>query len=417
MSKNHIHIIGGGIIGLCSAYFLQKEGVSVTVLDKGDFSDGASHGNAGMIVPSHFIPLASPGVISKGIKWMFNSKSPFYIKPRLNVELAQWLWRFYKSCNPQNVERSVPVLFDFNEQSKHLYKDFSAMNEFNFHFEEKGLLMLYKTKKQEVEEQSMADQANNLGIETELLTTTELAKLEPDMSFNVRGGLYFKGDAHLHPNAFIGQMIDYLKKKGVEFKPNSGVNGFNTKNGKIEGLKLENEERIKVENVLLCGGSWTGKLAKKLGIAISLQDGKGYSLTFKNIETKPRIPTILSEAKVAITPMGEDLRVGGTLEISNHSTKINKNRLQGILESVPKYYTDLSIHQQQYERVWYGYRPCSPDGMPYIDQSESISNCYVATGHGMMGMSLGPATGKMISEIFTGKKTSVSRTLMKINRF
>ena len=416
MAKKQIHIVGGGVIGLCSAYFLNKEGVDVTVIDKGDLSDGTSHGNAGMIVPSHFVPLASPGVIAQGIKWMFDSKSPFYIKPRLSVDLAQWMWQFYKSCNRKNVNRAIPVLFEFNEYSKTLYRAFSEMPELSFSYEEKGLLMLYKTAHQEKEEIEMAERAHAIGLEAEIMAPNELHKIEPDINLDVKGGLYFPGDAHLYPNEFIHQLIKYLKAEGVNFITGNAVKDFDVSNGEINKILLTNDEKISVENVLFCSGSWTGQLFQKLGMKLSLQDGKGYSITLNQPALKPKIPTVLSEAKVAITPMGNDLRIGGTLEISNFSKQINKNRLEGIIESVPKYYPDLNIKMPPNEDVWYGYRPCTPDGMPYIDQSKKYKNLYVATGHGMMGMSLGPATGKMVSEIFTGKKTSVARDLMRLDR-
>lgn len=417
MAKKQIHIIGGGVIGLCSAYFLNKEGVDVTIIDKGDLSDGASHGNAGMIVPSHFVPLASPGVIAQGIKWMFDSKSPFYIKPRLSVDLAQWMWKFYRSCNRKNVNQAIPVLFEFNAYSKSLYQTFSEMPDFSFSYEEKGLLMLYKTEHQEKEETEMAERAHTVGLEAELMSPSELSKVEPEINLDVKGGLYFPGDAHLYPNEFMDQLVKYLKTQGVKFLTGNGVKDFNVSNGEIDKIILTNDENISVKNVLFCSGSWTGKLFQKLGMKLSMQDGKGYSITLNNPKLKPNIPTILSEAKVAITPMGNDLRIGGTLEISNFSKQINKNRLQGIIESVPKYYPDMKVKTPKNEDVWYGYRPCTPDGMPYIDQSKKYTNLFVAAGHGMMGMSLGPATGKMVSEIFLDKKTTIPSELMKLCRF
>lgn len=417
MSKKQIHIIGGGVVGLCSAYYLLKEGVKVTIIDKSDMTDGTSHGNAGMIVPSHFIPLASPGVIAQGIKWMFDSKSPFYIKPRLSMELAQWMWQFYRSCTKTNVQRAIPVLFDFNNYSKLLYKEIAQISDFSFCFEEKGLLMLYKTAKQEEEEIEMAERATKIGVEAQILNPEALKTIEPDINIDVRGGLFFPGDAHLYPNLFIQQMTQYLQNKGVEFICGQKVEDFRSQNGKVERIQLENGNEISVENLLVSSGSWSAQLINKTGIKLLMQDGKGYSITLYNPTTKPRIPTILSEAKVAITPMGNDLRIGGTLEISNFSKKLHINRLKGIIESVPKYYPDLQLNMPASENVWHGYRPCTPDGMPYIDQSKTFSNLYIAAGHGMMGMSLGPATGKMVSEIFIEKETSTPRKLMKMDRF
>ncbi len=414
--KKHIHIIGAGIIGLTSAWYLMEEGHDVIIIDKGDLSDGTSHGNAGMIVPSHFVPMAAPGVISQGIKWMFDSSSPFYIKPRINIDLISWLWRFYRSCNASHVARCMPILYEFNEWSKQLYKSFSEDEKFSFCFEEKGLLMLYKTQHQEQEEREMAQKANELDIPAEVYTADALKSLEPDIDLEVLGGVYFKGDAHLYPNKFISQLQSQLLSRGAKFITNTEVIDMDCAGDKVKKLHLSNNTSISVDQIVLAGGSWTGLLLKKLGIKIHIQDGKGYSFTIKNANVKPNIPTILTESKVAVTPMGDDLRIGGTLELGGLSPTINKKRLSGIIKSLPKYYPQLNIKPSDVEIVWLGYRPCSADGMPYIGRSNSLTNMVVATGHGMMGMSMGPATGKLVSELIDHKETSIDVSLFNIER-
>lgn len=174
---------------------------------------------------------------------------------------------------------------------------------------------------------------------------------------------------------------------------------------------------MSIDRLLLSSGSWTARILKKLGIKMLLQDGRGYSFTLKNPPLRPVIPTILTEAKVAVTPMGQDLRVGGSLELSNLSKKINPKRLAGIYESMPSYYPDLRFENPRLDEIWQGYRPCTPDGMPYIGQSKEVENLTVATGHGMMGMSLGPASGKLVSELMMHEKPSIETRLFKLNRF
>ena len=412
-----VHIIGGGIIGLSSAWFLQKEGFEVTVIDRTDLSDGASHGNAGMIVPSHFVPLASPGVVSKGIKWMFNSKSPLFVKPRLNSELTQWLWKFYRSCTVNNVENSVALLKDFNEQSKALYKNFAEKEGFEFCFEENGLLMLFKDSHTGEEEIQIAEQAKELGLEVEILNKEEVQLKEKKLKTDVAGGVFYKGDTHLYPNKFIMEMVNHLKKADVRFITQKEVVDFNTSNGKVESLLLQNGDIEKIDQLVIAAGSWSAKLLKKIGIKILLQDGKGYSLTLVDPKMKPTYPTILSEGKVAMTPMGNDLRVGGTLEISNFDPRINQNRLQGIVESVPRYFPDFEIQKSELDKVWHGFRPCTPDGLPYLGKSHKFDNITIATGHAMMGMSLGPATGRIVSQIILNRKTDLDLRLMNPDRF
>ncbi|MFT5164996.1 MAG: D-amino-acid dehydrogenase [Saprospiraceae bacterium] len=412
-----IHIIGGGIIGLCSAYYLNEAGIDVEVIDQSDLSEGCSFGNAGMIVPSHFTPLATPGIITKGIRWMFNPKSPFYIKPRISLELGQWLWQFHKSCNRKKVAAAIPALKDLSLFSKKLYQDLAQNPDLNFNYEEEGLMMLFKNPKTQQAEIEIAEKANDMGIEARILTADQVKTYETGTKTNVIGGVFYPGDAHLHPNVLMSQMISYLKKRGVCFRGNTTVTGFDYDNEKIKNIKTETGEKIKVVHLIVAGGSWTAKILKFLGIKILLQDGKGYSVTLKDQPERPKIPSILTEAKVAITPMGTDLRIGGTLEISNFSSRINKKRVQGFLESVPKYYPDLQASMPDEKLIWHGFRPCSPDGLPYIGASQKFKNLTIASGHAMMGLSLGPATGKLIAEIIQNQSPSVEIHLFDPHRF
>ncbi|KAA3636103.1 MAG: FAD-dependent oxidoreductase [Bacteroidetes bacterium] len=412
-----IHIIGGGVIGLCSAWYLAQEGHEITVIDKTDLSDGTSHGNAGMVVPSHFVPLATPGVIAKGIRWMFDKRSPFFVKPRLNRELLQWIWQFYKACTPEMVDRAIPSLKHLNEWSRDLYREFATNPAFDFDLENKGLLMLYKDKKTAREEIEVAEKAHEMGLEAQLLSPTEVQQLETGVKVDVLGGVYYPEDDHLYPNTFMQQLVKELNGLGVKFKTGKSVVDINTSNGKVEKLLLSNGQTVPVEHLVLAGGSWSAQLLKKAGVKILLQDGKGYSMTYTSPTNRPSIPTILTEAKVAVTPMGSDLRIGGTLEISNFSEKIHKYRLEGILNSMPRYYPELTLPALDQKSVWQGYRPCTPDGLPYIGKSRKLKNLVVATGHAMMGMSMGPGTGKLVAQIMQDQPLGMEIDLFKVDRF
>ncbi|MEZ5044476.1 MAG: FAD-dependent oxidoreductase [Saprospiraceae bacterium] len=413
----NIHIIGGGVIGFCAAYYLRKQGYEVTLIDKGDFSEGCSFGNAGMVVPSHFIPMATPGVIAKGLKWMFNSSSPFYIRPRVNTALIQWLWEFYKACDPKKVEQAMPVLRDLNEGSKLLYRSLSEELELSFDFEQKGLIMLYRTAKGEKEEIATAEIAAQLGVSAQLLSASQVQELEQGTRLESRGGIYYPGDAHLSPHTFMKVMKNRLKEMGVDFLAHTPIIAWETTKDNITHLIKANNEKIPVDQVVLATGSWSEKLLKKLSINMLIQDGKGYSITLPEPAHRPNIPSILSEDKVAITPMGKDLRFGGTLELGGMRERVNNKRVQGILSALPQYYPELSLPNPKDLNVWLGFRPCSPDGLPYIGRTQKFPNLIVASGHAMMGMSLGPITGKMVAEIVQQKATSVDNTLLLPERY
>lgn len=393
-------IIGGGAVGLWCAWHLHLAGRHVTVVDKGDFTDGCSFGNAGMIVPSHFIPMASPGVISKGIQWMFKKDSPFYIRPRLNLELAHWLWSFYRSSTKKHVAESVALLRDLHTESRELYRQLHQAPGFSFGFEQKGILMLFKSAAAERDELEMADAAHQLGIDAVHLTPEKLKQVEPGIQMDVRGAVHYPGDAHFTPHVFMRQMVSHLKQAGVEFLSGKEVTGIHDHGYTGAEISTAEGDIIRAQHIVVAAGSWSGRLLKKTGYRLPVQDGKGYSMTLESPSLKPSIPSILHEARVAITPMGDDLRISGTLEISGMDEQVNPHKVNSILKAVPEYYPEIKIKDPG--PVWFGYRPCTPDGMPYIGPLKSGSAVIMATGHAMMGLSLAPVTGRIVKDMLTG---------------
>ncbi|WP_291287688.1 FAD-dependent oxidoreductase [Flavobacterium sp.] len=408
-----VSIIGGGIIGLCSAYYLAKEGYEVTIFDQSPMDDGCSYGNAGMIVPSHIIPLAQPGMIAQGMKWMFDSQSPFYVKPRLDANLIKWGLQFYKHANEKHVEKAMPALRDLSLLSKELYQDFARENN-SFFYEEKGLLMLYKTDKVAHEMFHEAREAEKLGLQVDYLSAAAIAKLENGTKTDVLGGIHYKGDAHLYPQKFMQFIKEELKRLKVEIHSGTTVQDFVFDHHKITKI-VTDKGTFATDEVVLAAGSWSPSLAKKLGVSVSILPGKGYSFTLKDKNHKPSIPSILCEGKVAVTPMNNDIRFGGTMEITHTGdTKINKNRLQGIINSINEFYPEMQVEMPENKDTWFGFRPCTPSGMPIITRAKKVVNLTFATGHAMMGLSLAPATGKIITEIISGKTPSVDTKMFQL---
>lgn len=411
-----IGIIGSGIIGLSAAYYLQKSGHHVTLIDQGDLKTGCSLGNAGMIVPSHLIPLAAPGMISKGIRWMFNSSSPFYVKPQWDTDLFKWGFHFYKSATKTHVEKSSVALKEISLLSRSMYQLLTKEVPFDFGFREQGLLMLFKTKAAEEEEIETAEMANHHGIEAKILSAEEVQQLEPDVKLKVRGGIYFPGDAHLTPQDLVTHLIHHLKTNGAVFQNNTEVTDFEIEKQKIRSV-VANKDFFSFDEVIIASGSWSGAVAKKLSLNLPMQAGKGYSFTLPNVEKNIRVPSIFLEARVAVTPMGNSLRFGGTMEITGIDHSINMKRVKGIVDSIPHYYPEMKVDIPQKETVWHGLRPCSPDGLPYIGRVKKYKNLILATGHAMLGISLGPGTGKLVSEIVDEEKTGIDLSLFDPERF
>ena len=404
-------IIGGGIVGLCSAYFLQKEGHKVTVLDKSDITSGASFVNAGYITPSHIIPLASPGMISKGIKWMFNSSSPFYMQPRWDTDFFKWSWYFHKSSTKEKVDLAIPLIKEINIISRELFTSIKNSGDLgDFQLERKGLLMLYKTDKEGEHEMQVAKKASYLGLEVSSLNKKELDTLQPNVTMNVKGAIHYECDGHTTPTEFMKKMLEYLKRSGVIIKTNEEVIDLSTENGRIIKVTT-NKNDYSPKEVVLAAGSWSDNLSKKLNIKLPIQAGKGYRINVPR-PTGITIPAILMEAKVAVTPMAEYTRFAGTMEFSGINDVIRKQRVEAIANATTEFYPEIKISEAEKLDAKSGLRPVSPDGLPYIGKSSSLKNLTVATGHAMMGWSLGPVTGKLVSEIISDKKTS-----MDINGF
>lgn len=415
---NKAIIIGGGVIGLFSAYYLQKSGWEVAIIDQGDLSDNCSYGNAGMITPSHFVPLAAPGMVEQGIRWMFNSKSPFYVKPALDRELFGWGLKFLKSATQKHVNHSARALRDISVMSKKLFWEFEKDSKIDFGLEDKGILMLFKTAKFLEEEKHLVETAANLGLDAQYLSPEDCAKLQPGIEMNILGAVHYHCDAHLYPNKLMTGLIKYLEASDkVTIHRNTEIVKIAHDGGKITSVSSVAHE-FKGDAYVLAGGAWSPGISKLAGLKVPLMPGKGYSFMVPQDDSKRMsIPSILCEAKVAVTPMNGSIRYGGTMEVGRINEQVNMNRVKGIVESVPKYFPNFKPEIPQRKDIWFGFRPVSPDGLPYIGLSGKYKNLAIATGHAMIGLSLGPATGKLIYDVLNGIKPSMNIEVFSPDRF
>lgn len=417
MSKR-IVIIGAGVIGLSTAYYCARRGWRVTVVERSPKQrDGCSFGNAGMIVPSHFVPLAAPGMVALGLKWMWNPESPFYIKPRLDPGLLAWAYRFWRASTPAHVLRSAPLLRDLSLASRVCFQDLAQrLPDPGFGLIQRGLLMLCKTQHALDEEARNAGQARLLGIPAEVLDARKTAALDPDVTFDVAGSVYFPKDCHLTPALLMQSLQNGLESSGAHFLWNTEVTGWRVEEGRIRAVTTPDGE-VTADEFILAGGSWSPLTAEGLGLSIPMQAGKGYSLTLTAPRQLPCLCSILTEARIAATPMGSSLRFGGTMEIAGLDESINPVRVQGIIKAIPKYFPQFQPSDFAAVQPWRGLRPCSPDGLPYVGRTARFSNLILATGHAMMGVSLGPITGKLVAEIVSGGRPAMDLGLLSPDRY
>lgn len=415
MSSKSVYVIGGGIQGCFSAYYLVKEGFEVKIIDPRTDETGASYVNAGYLTPSHIISIANRGMIKKGLKWMFNSSSPFYLKPRFDLDLIDWMWKFYQSSSPKQVERAIPVIRDINILSKDLYLDLHNSNELGtFQLDESGVLMLYKTNKAGDHEAEVAQRLIADGLDAAALDRKQLDIIQPDLNDEVLGAIHYKCDAHTTPNQLLPKLKSYLRSKGVEFI-NEKLIDFNCEGSSIKEV-ITSQNNYAAEAVVMAAGSWSQSLMKKLKLHIPIQAGKGYRIDLHR-ETPVKYSAIFLEAKCAITPMEGFTRFAGTMELSGINDNIRRERVEAIAKASENHYNNLNITEAEKKAAQFGNRPVSPDGLAYIGRSETFDNLYLATGHAMMGWSLAPATGKLISELMTNKKTSMSIEAFHPDRF
>ncbi len=409
-------VIGGGVIGLCAAYYLWRAGREVMVLEKGRVEEGASCGNAGMLVPSHIVPLAAPGVVAQGIRWLFNPESPFYIKPRFDPAFFSWLWRFRGFCNERHVQASMPMLRDLSLASVELFAEMAGLDGLDFGFERRGLLMLHHTEKGHKANHKYAMLAQSVGLDVTELNAAALSDLEPALKTTATGAVYYRQDAHLSPERFLEGLRDYLEQRGVVCTTDTEVLGFEKQGQRITVVQTTQGE-VAADEVVLATGSWSQALGRRLGLKLPVQPAKGYSVTLDAPGPKLQIPMILSEAKVTITPIGEQIRFGGTLELAGYDYSVNRRRMASILKAIPNYLPSVDPNSIREADIWTGFRPCTPDGLPLLGRPRAWDNLVVATGHAMIGITLAPITGKLVAELVQHEAPSIDLHAARVDRF
>jgi D-amino-acid dehydrogenase len=416
-SSKIILIAGAGVIGLCVAHYAQRKGHRVILVERGAPShDSCSLGNAGMIVPSHFVPLAAPGMIEYGLRTMWQPESPFYIRPRIDKDLIDWGLKFRQAATAERVAKAAPVLRDLNMSSRQCYVEMAGQRNNDFGLAQRGLVMLCKREHALHEESEGAKKANALGIPAEVMTPEALAKLDPNVTMDAIGGVYYPKDCHLSPQQFVAGLTRELIANGAEFHWQTEVTGWRMAGDCAEAV-ITSKGDVQADEYVIAGGAWTPQVARGLQANLPMQAGKGYSLTMQRPRQLPKICAIFVEARVAVTPMGGTLRFGGTMEVTGLDESINPARVRGIINAVPRYYPDFKVEDFNGIEPWRGLRPVSPDGMPYVGRLKRYKNLSVAAGHAMMGLSLAPITGKLMSEVLSGETPSLDMTLLDPNRY
>jgi D-amino-acid dehydrogenase len=411
---SRVLIVGGGVIGICSAYYLARSNWDVIVADMGGICSGCSYGNAGFILPSHAIPLAAPGVLGKGLRWLLDRESPFYIKPRPDLDLLFWLLRFASSCKWEKVRRAIPIIHGLHLASMALYEELVSVEGLRFGFKKDGMLMLFRTEDGYEEGIREARLLEEYGIRSRVLDSGEVREMEPSILPSVAGGVFYPDDACLNPADFVMELAGRARDLGARIVPDLKILGFYGSMGRISRVKTSRGD-LDVDYVVLAAGAWSGVIGKRLSLKLPIQPAKGYSITGVCEGFRPNIPMLLKEDRVAVTPLGERVRFSGTLELCGFDLSIDRIRLNAVLKSARRYIGGLGGVDTA--ELWAGLRPCTPDGLPIIGRASKWENLVIATGHSTIGQALGPITGKLISQILGGEKPELDISPFSPERF
>jgi len=406
-------IIGGGIIGLSCAYYLLKEGKSVIVLEKGNPSDASSYANCGLVAPSHAMPLNSPDLILKAFKWMFKKDAPFYIKPKQSFTFWLWMAAFVLNAREKIANYNKKGKNNLLMSSKALFNELIENNNMKCNWLNEGVLFVFLSKKAFDSHGVLNKKLSkfNPALKATPYVGEQLQEKEPALHKNVYGGWLYPVDASLKPDEFMHELTRIIKNRGGKIANSAEVTAFKIENNSIIGLKTTAGFYAATQYVMATG-AWSSQLAKQLNVDIPVIPGKGYSITMKSPSVAPQIACLLVEKKVAVTPFKNSCRLGGTMEFSGFDGKINKNRVDALKNAAKLYFKESC--SEDMEEEWFGYRPMTNNDLPIIDFAPQHRNFLIAAGHNMVGMSMATGTGKLVSELISGKKPHIDPSYYKI---
>ncbi len=410
----HTVVIGGGVIGGFSAWYLRQTGRDVTLIDKGPFGKACSHGNCGYVSPSHVIPLAHPGQISKGLKGMLSRQTALRIEPKKILSLWPWLLKFAMRCNERDMMQAGLACHPLLQSSAALYRELIESQNMQVEWNTDGLLFVYRDQ-HEFDAYGQTDEwlRKHFQVSAEPLPGSKLTDLEPALKTGLAGAWLYNCDAHLRPDKLMSELRRLVDESGVRVIENCEMKSLKNSGTRVTAVETSGAE-IEADEVLIATGSWTPLLKESLGVKLPIQPGKGYSITMARPKICPKYPMILEECHVAITPFDNGYRVGSTMEFAGYDTTLNRHRLNYLRSGAAEYLIEPTA--DPVEEEWYGWRPMTADGIPFIDRLPKFNNVWVAAGHSMLGISMGTGTGKLVAEMISGQKPHVDLNAYRIQR-
>ncbi|MBA2117292.1 D-amino acid dehydrogenase 1 [Planctomycetes bacterium FF15] len=393
-------MIGGGVVGTATAYYLAKAGHKVTIVDQGRHGGACSHANCGYVSPSHVPPIPKPGLIGPTMLSMLSSESPFYIRPRLSPSLWSFLLRFWWNCNESQMKKAARGKHALLDSSRQLYEELIEGEGLDCNWEKRGLLFVFNDQHHFDEFAEIAQWVTEeFGVMSVPYAQGELQQLEPALKETVAGAWHYPNDAHLRPDRLLSSWKAILQRLGVNFLEQHKVTDFLGEGGKLKAIRCGKEE-LTADRYVVATGAWSPFFNRQLGCTLRIQPGKGYSITMARPSICPQIPMLLEERRVGVTPFQDGYRLGSTMEFGGYDASINPKRL-ALLKKGASDYLKEPFTEETFEQ-WYGWRPMTPDDLPYIDFAPKFNNVLITAGHSMLGLSMGAGTGKLAWQMLDG---------------
>lgn len=410
----HAVVVGAGAIGVACGHFLSRSGWEVTLIDRGEVGGGCSRANSSLIVPSHARPLPGPGVTAEGLRHLTRRDGPFYIRPRPDPGLLRWLWEFRRASTGEAAKRGFAAMADLGRASLETFEELVRTGEASYAFERRGLLLAYLSARWQARADLEAADLAAVGFRVGLLPRDDLLEVEPAVGPGVRGGLLIEDQAHGECIAYVRSLAGGLESRGVRFLLGREVRRISTRGRTATGVMLDGQA-IPADLVVVAAGAWTPALVSPLGIRVPVQPAKGCSCTIDRFQDSPVVPILSDELRVAITPLGDRIRFGGTLELAGFDPRLHRARYEAVVSGARRLLG--AAFERRGEQAWYGYRPLTSDGLPVIGWAPRVEGLIIATGHGTLGYTLSPITGKVVAELADGKEPSVPLDLFRADRF
>ncbi|MCI4568816.1 FAD-dependent oxidoreductase [Lysobacter sp. CFH 32150] len=414
--NDDIVVVGAGVIGLSSALALLESGRGVRVIDAGRIGGGASHGNCGTITPSHAPPLAAPGMVATALRWMLTPDAPLYIQPRIDPALWRWLLTFAARCNSRDWRTSAlaksAILNDSRTRLAAWVRDYGLDCEFS----ETGLDYVYRDPRAFAHGQEEHAALRELGVQVEAIDGATYQAQEPALLPGVAGAIRFDGDAVLRPDHYVAELARVVRERGGVIDEQRGLQSLATER---DGVRIGTDAGVlHAGDVVLALGAWSPRLADVIGAPLlkrAMQPGKGYSITYSAPQLVPRRPIVLRERSVCVTAWGSGFRLGSTMEFSGYDDSLNARRLAA-LERGAAEYLRVPVGPDLREQ-WFGWRPMSCDDIPIIGRVPGRDGLWLATGHGMMGVSMSAGTGQLVADLVTGREAAIDPAPYRPERF